>query len=159
MKSIPLWIGIIRIIRKVFQHFVVPGGFSAQAEFDSVRLRTAIICLNPATSISATAHRADRLFRLRKALTKFPPLAVVSAFPVRSIVSSHTWSALAARFALTNSAHLPSALPTGETFASFAPRPTTVCQNPPENNKNTETHEGLPYFWHTRRDSNPRPAA
>ena len=35
----------------------------------------------PATSIGATAHWADRLFRLRKALTKFPPQAVVSAFP------------------------------------------------------------------------------
>ena len=32
--------------------------------------------------------------------------------------------------------------------ASFVrPRPAAVCSNPHENNKNTETHEGLPYFW------------
>ena len=40
-----------------------------------------------ATSIGATAHWADRLFRLRKALTKFPPLAVVSAFPTAAVGS------------------------------------------------------------------------
>ena len=40
---------------------------------------------------------------------------------VRSIVASRAWSALDARFALTNSAHLPLALPTGEAFTSFAP--------------------------------------
>ena len=40
---------------------------------------------------------------------------------VRSIVAQTPWSGACARFALTNSAHLPSALPTGETFASFAP--------------------------------------
>ncbi len=39
---------------------------------------------------------------------------------VRSIVAQAPWSGACARFALTNSAHLPSALPTGETFASFA---------------------------------------
>ena len=40
---------------------------------------------------------------------------------VRSIVAQPPWSGVCARFALTNSGHLPSALPTGETFPSFAP--------------------------------------
>ena len=35
----------------------------------------------PATSIGATAHRADRLFRLRNPPTRFPPLEVVGGFP------------------------------------------------------------------------------
>ena len=35
----------------------------------------------PATSIGATAHRADRLFRLRKPPTRFPPPEVVGGFP------------------------------------------------------------------------------
>ena len=34
-----------------------------------------------AASIGAAPHCGDRLFRLRKALTIFPPPAVVSAFP------------------------------------------------------------------------------
>ena len=35
----------------------------------------------PATSIGATAHRADRLFRLRNPPTRFPPPEVVGGFP------------------------------------------------------------------------------
>ena len=41
--------------------------------------------------------------------------------PVRSIVAQVPWSGACARFALTNSGRLPSALPTGETLPSFAP--------------------------------------
>ena len=100
-----------------------------------------------ATSIGATAHWADRLFRLRKALTKFPPLAVVSAFSVRSMVARSPWSVLHSPFRANKLESLPlRGQPTGLTLLSFAPglRP---CVRIPQNIANRKTlpqGEGCP---------------
>ena len=58
---------------------VIPG--AAAGSFPRAMLTPSGLMVVSATSIGATAHRADRLFRLTSALSEFPPLAADSASP------------------------------------------------------------------------------
>ena len=64
--------------------------------------------------------------------------------PVRSIVAQAPWSGACARFALTNSGRLPSALHTVETLPSFATA--AVCSNPQNISSKIVPSQGEDYF-------------
>ena len=51
-----------------------------------------------ACSIGATAHWADRLFRMRKPPMRLPPLAVIGGFPANFIVVTAHWADRSLKF-------------------------------------------------------------